>query len=163
MAQGYRNTIPVERVREVFDYNPFTGQLHWRVRASKNTKIGSVPGCVSGGYKIVRFDKALYRQHRVIWAWVYGEQPHLLDHVNGDKTDNRIWNLRPCTYSQNNYNKAAAGCTRRESDGRWIAQISAEGKSFYLGTWENEQLARAAYAGAAKVLHGEYAKQKAPR
>ena len=158
MAEQYTNSIPVERVREVFDYNPLTGNLHWKVRASKNTKLGSVPGCTSNGYKIVRFDKQLYRQHRVIWAWVTGESdPPLLDHRDRDRSNNRFWNLRPASIAENNMNRAAAGVTCRSSDGRWIAQIGAGWKHFYLGTYGTEAEARAAYAGAAVVLHGEFA------
>lgn len=160
MTQGYVNPIPIERVREVFDYNPLTGALLWRIKASKNTILGTEAGCVSENYRLIRFDKQLYRAHRLVWAWVTGKEPPLyLDHIDGNGLNNRFWNLRPATLVENNMNKAATGCTERKSDGRWIAQIGCNKTVYYLGTFPTKLEAMAAYTGAARVLFGSFSRR----
>jgi hypothetical protein len=159
MAEGYVNPVPIERVREVFSYNPLTGNLHWQIKASKNTIIGSVAGCVSGKYRLIRFDKQLFRAHRIVWAFCTGEQPPMyLDHIDGNGLNNRFWNLRPATIAENNRNIPSSGCTQRKCDGKWIAQIACDGRHFYLGTFSTKAEAQAAYIGAGRVLHKEFFK-----
>lgn len=88
------------------------------------------------------------------------------DHINGDKLDNRKANLRSCTVRQNSYNSTKRSDNRsgyrgvcwRANRQRWLAQIIADGKYKYIGTFKTLQEAAQAYNNAAVLLHGEFAK-----
>ena len=79
-----------------------------------------------------------------------------LDHIDGNGLNNKFWNLRPATISENNRNIPSTGCTQRKSDGKWIAQIGFNGTHTYLGTFKTKAEAQAAYIGAGRVLHKEF-------
>lgn len=81
----------------------------------------------------------------------------LVDHVNGDRLDNRRSNLRPTTRSQNmaNLGRGPRG-VRQHTSGKWIARIGFEMKRIYLGVYETKELAEAAYVKKAKELFGSH-------
>lgn len=77
-----RNPPPsYERVRELFDYEPDTGILRWKVKRA-NKEIGDQAGALrDSGYLVVGVDYKLYRVHRIIWLWMTGDEPKaFLDH-----------------------------------------------------------------------------------
>lgn len=162
--------LTAERLREVFDYDPESGALKWKVVTSRRVRVGAEAGCVTkfargGPYRVVRIDKTLYLAHRLVWLHVYGEWPdHEIDHVNRDGLDNRIANLRPASREQNQRNvglskrnksgaKGVCFCKRRK---KWKAGIYA-GQEYRLGMFSTVEEASAAYARAADRLHGPYA------
>ncbi len=106
--QKYIKEVSYERVRELFDYNPETGEVT-RLKTTKPSTgqsvrsklVGKVVRSMSKGYLNVKIDGYPYRLHRIIWLWYYGSFPeHDIDHINRDRADNRIDNLRevsrPC-------------------------------------------------------------------
>ena len=88
-----------------------------------------------------------------------GYLPKLIDHANGDKSDNRITNLRKCTYSQNQRNRNSIGVSIYKGvhwfsrDSKWRASIQIEGKKHFLGSHEVEEDAYKAYLNAAKKFN----------
>lgn len=95
----------------------------------------------------------------------YGSVPTMLDHINGDRADNRIENLRPCTQQENNYNtpgwskkKTPKGVTWAAKDNRWQAQISINGKNTYLGQFKTIEEAEAKVNAVRKAKHGKFAR-----
>ena len=113
-----KEQVSIEYLREALDYNPETGVLTWKVRplrhfkdkratASINTRLAGKPAFTavqSAGYLCGNIEKRQYLAHRVIWAWYHGEWPPedmVIDHVNMDKTDNRIINLELVTLVEN--------------------------------------------------------------
>lgn len=147
-------------------YDPETGQFTWRIRAARRVRIGDRAGSKHSvsGYWIICFDDRRYMGHRLAWlyfhkAWPEGE----IDHINGDKTDNRIANLREATHSQN---KAHSPLQRNNRSGfkgvhkfrnRWIASIRTDRKLTHLGSFATPEEASEAYAKAAKARFGEFA------
>jgi hypothetical protein len=90
-------------------YDPETGSLIWLPRGNArfdNRNAGNIAGAKrSDGYISVGFNNKAYLAHRLIWRFVYGEWPEFeIDHINGDKADNRIENLRACTTAENRRN-----------------------------------------------------------
>lgn len=89
-----------------------------------------------------------------------------MDHINLDKRDNRIANLRLATPAQNNFNHPAkSGCSSRlkgvcwnKDSKKWQAGIKVAGKSYYLGLYDTEESAHAAYIAKAQELFGEFAR-----
>lgn len=151
----------------LFAYGPDTGLITRRVARSHNSLAGCVVGTVDGkGYLHVNVSDKFIRLHRLAWFLVHGEVPRSLDHINNIKTDNRLVNLRPCNQKQNSGNirppkhntsgvKGVSWNTRR---GRWHAQIKIDGKQTYLGGFHDKEEAAAAYASAARLHFGDYAK-----
>ena len=96
-----------DELNALFDYNPETGVLTWKVRRSNRINIGDIVGWLSEkGYLLVTLSNKHYRIHRIIWIMNNGEIPQdfQIDHINGIKADNRLSNLRLATNSQNQCN-----------------------------------------------------------
>lgn len=94
--------------------------------------------------------------HRFVWYLHHGEIAEGLqvDHINLDKTDNRIENLRLVTVDYNNQNRKFRGYSWNKKMGQFKAQILVKGKSMYLGSFDKEEDARAAYINAKLKYHG---------
>lgn len=155
------------RLRELLDYNPETGQLTWKVYKSATAPKGSIAGCPDGrGYRQIRVDHQNYCEHRIVWCYVYGEWPDgWLDHADGNRSNNRIANLRIASKTMNAANSAIRsdntsgykGVSWVKRLGRWKAQIRFEGKTKELGRFDTKEEAARAYALAAAELFGEFA------
>ena len=156
-------TLTQERLRELLDYDPETGIFRWR--ASTGRKAGSEAGCLSHfGYRVIRINDQLYYAHRLIWLYVHGVWPSdQLDHINGVRLDNRLWNLREATNSENQGNRKVTrnglkGAFFRKRNRNWQSKIVKNGKCHSLGCFDTELEAHLAYVAAALRLHGEFAR-----
>jgi hypothetical protein len=154
----------LRRARDKFNYDPESGLLTHRTSHFKS-KIGKVAGGRdNNGYVHVKIKDDSYPAHRIAWLLTYGELPsRFLDHINGDRADNRIANLRLATQSENNQNQRKARSDNKstgilgvhyfpEGD-KYRPRIMVDGKSVYLGLFETEKEARAAYLTAKRLLH----------
>ena len=123
-----------DSIRDVLDYDPETGDLTWKV-ASRGTKAGTIAGCLDHhcGYIKITYQYAHYRAHRIAWFLYHGEQPSIIDHINRDRADNRIANLRSVTQSQNVLNQGKSGVTWQRIRGRRYAMATYKCKSLYTG------------------------------
>ncbi len=150
-----------ERACEVFNYDPETGALTWRVKQGARGVAGASAGRLrSDGYVRVQIDRKKYLNHRVAWLLTHGKWPAAeLDHVNGKPADNRLCNLREATRSENMQNEWRA----RRSNVSGMLGAFKNGKGFnagirtgdgpkYLGYFPSAELAHAAYL-AAKATH----------
>jgi hypothetical protein len=159
--------ISPENVRELFDYDVCTGFLNWKVKPAKCIVVGDRAGIFKKrhGYRHLRYKYKDFLEHRVIWLWCNGSWPeHQIDHINGNRTDNRISNLRQATNAQNGWNAISKkkngglkGAYFKKQTNRWQSTIRHNGSVHYLGCFLTEEEAHAAYAQAATRLHGEYA------
>lgn len=88
--------LTVERLREVLDYSPESGQFIWLISSSPNCKPGQVAGTTTArGYRQIRVDGTTYLAHRLAWLHATGAWPQEhIDHINGITADNRLVNLR---------------------------------------------------------------------
>lgn len=97
--------ITQSKLKELVHYNLETGIFTWKKRTSNRIKIGNVVGNLHKcGYIEMRVDGERCLAHRLAWLYVYGYMPKLIDHINRNKQDNRIKNLREADYSQNALN-----------------------------------------------------------
>lgn len=156
-----------ERLRSLLDYSPETGKFKWLVRRS-NIAAGVAAGTLMcNGYLCIRVDKRLHLAHRLAWLWVTGDAPLLqVDHINGDRADNRFCNLRLATNSQNQQNRRAAQASSstglmgvlnvsrlRGYPKPFKAAIKKNGRLTTLGYFETAEEAHAAYLAAKRVVH----------
>ena len=151
----------------LFNYDKDSGLLTYR-NDTKNKHSGDVAGKKnSDGYLQVKIGKRNYKIHRLVWLYVHGAWPaDLIDHINGDRTDNRICNLREATNTQNLMNSKVQarntcgekGVTWRERDKRWIAACRANGKQNYLGSFFSADEAIQVVREFRTKHHGEFAR-----
>ena len=154
-----------ERLKELFDYNPETGEFIRKIKTNGFSKPGSVAGSLNkGGYVKMSVDKRMYQAHRLAWMYVYGEDPGKLevDHRNHIKNDNRIANLRLSTHIQNGYNREGfsktgyKGVKFHKYSGLYEALITINKKRKYLGYFKTPEEASEAYQKASREHHGVY-------
>ncbi|MDR5802146.1 HNH endonuclease [Caballeronia sp. LZ001] len=104
-----------------------------------------------------------YMHRRLMWLTPGGKVE--VDHINGDRLDNRRENMRLCTRQQNLWNRGRLstntsgfkGVTRASYGSRWVAQIDAHGKHYYIGTYDTPEEAHLAYCSKARQFFGEFA------
>jgi hypothetical protein len=126
------------------------GTLSWR-KGRKQVKAGDTAGCLnSDGYCVVSYNGSQYKIHRLVYAYHTGEWPPLVDHEDGDKSNNRFSNLRVLSYSDNciNTNKSHGKSSYRGVsllNGRPRAFIQVRGRREFLGYFKTEKEAHNAY------------------
>ena len=132
------------------------GKLFWEVSRGSISK-GKLAGTLHhSGYLQVRYKRKGYLLHRLIWFYHYGEWPLYLDHINGDKQDNRIENLRVCSVSQNNANRKSKGVYKRGN--RFVSSIRCNKQYYYLGSFSTSTEAKKAYEKASIEKFGQFAR-----
>ncbi|WP_158219449.1 MULTISPECIES: HNH endonuclease [unclassified Achromobacter] len=164
MSKFQDPTLDASQVESVLDYDAITGEFRWKV-ASRNGAIR--PGCragyVKGGYQVISIRGRHIYAHRLAWLLVTRAWPSLfVDHLNGDKLDNRFANLREATLQVNNQNLHGANARNKTSGllgvtwnrGKWTAQITIPGKGrTYLGRFTDPAMAHQAYLEAKRKYH----------
>ena len=144
-----------------YKYEPLTGVF-------SNIKTGRVAKpSMDSGYVylqvLIQGKPKNVRAHRAAYLIRHNTIPVIVDHINGDKMDNRIANLRPATRSQNGCNQKVVTTSSSgyrgvyQSGCKWVASIRSGGSSLYIGLYDDAETAAAAYDLAAKELHGEFA------
>lgn len=116
------------------------------------------------GYIKGKFNNKPYLEHRLIWFYHYGDWPMYIDHINGDRSDNRVENLRVCTAQQNSFNRKGnrnvtsnyKGVYWHKRDNVWAVEYRKDGKKKFLGYYSDEVVAAKAYDNYVRELHGEY-------
>lgn len=152
-----------QRLKDLLHYCEETGCFTRRV----TKRSGSVAGGLDDkGYIRIRVDGKRYRSHRLAWMYTHGYWPASeLDHINGDRSDNRIANLREASRSENMRNQRVRSDNTSGHKGvywsahksRWVAQIADNGKLIHLGYFTDIDGAIAVYVAAAHRLHGAFA------
>ena len=151
---------------EVLHYDPETGIFRWKIRR-RGIKYHQPAGAPHNmGYRQIMVDKQNYLAHRLAWFMYYGEWPlRLIDHINGNKTDNRISNLRLADHSQNAASRPLGktntsgikGVSWNAAKRKWQASISVNNRTIYLGRFDEIEDAAQAYKRAALSRQGEFA------
>lgn len=166
-----RNDLTLDQIKELLDYDPTTGLLTWRIRAGQpmfNARCAghNVTCRHTQGYLRIGLHYKRYLVHRIVWLLMTGTWPkHQIDHINGNKKDNRWCNLREATYSQNGCNRGKPrnntsglkGVSWHKGQQKWRADISVNGQQQWLGTYTCPAAAHLAYQLATLQLHGNYA------
>lgn len=149
--------ITTQELRERFAYDESTGVLRWAKPRSR-IQVGAIAGRISSkdGYWRIETGGRGYAAHRLIWQYVHGEQPDgEIDHINGNRADNRISNLRVVTRAQNCQNRHNVRSDSKtgvlgacKNGGTYKAEIVKNGVRIYLGRFKTAEAAGAAYNAA---------------
>lgn len=149
-------------------YEPTTGLFRWRRKNGQRGRVGEVAGCPSNeGYIVIRFQRKAYKAHRLAWVFTHGEEPEdTIDHIDGDRSNNRIRNLRLATKMENSRNSKIRTTNRsghkgvcwHKRDQKWRAQICVNYRTIFLGSFNDVDSAAAAYREAAIKYHGQFSK-----
>ena len=158
--------LTVDLLKELFDYDKETGNLIWKRKSSASVKVGDIAGTLKdNGYIYVGINHNSYRAHRLIFLMHKGYLPKTIDHINRDKLDNRIENLRPATVSQNSMNRDITSKNKSGYKGvwwdkhknKWRAVIKTSGERIHLGYFANVEEAGQVMRKAREELHGSFA------
>lgn len=159
--------LTAQKLRSLLSYDSDTGKFLNKIKR-KGVAIGTEAGYINNyGYLVIEISRMPYQAHRLAWLYMTGEWPvELIDHENGNKSDNSWSNLRPASYAQNNANSKTSSRNRSgqrgvlfiEKDNLWRAQLNKNGKPVHLSWHKTFENAKAAYLTASFQHHGEFRK-----
>jgi hypothetical protein len=162
-----------EVLKSILHYNPETGIFTWINKVGRTAFLnGKVAGCVKkdSGYIVIRINYILYRAHRLAWIYTYGDTIfNDIDHIDGNRANNAINNLRECTMSQNICNSKLRvdntsnikGVSFAKNINKWHAYINEKGqKRINIGYFSSKEDAAFAISEAREKYHGAFARHK---
>lgn len=159
-----RTSTTPERLRELFEYNADTGFFK-RKKSGRGITVGRISGCIKAdGYRAISVDRVQYPAHRLVLVFMTGVWPTgQIDHINGNKDDNTIKNLREVDQFTNMQNLRACqigktstkllGAYKNKKSGYWYSQIKVAGKNKHLGCFKTPETAHHAYVVAKRIFH----------
>lgn len=156
--------LTVERVRELFSYDPLTGVLTWNKQPRGRYKQSLTAGAKNtNGHLRTNIDGKAYYNHRIIWFMVYECWPsNEIDHINGNPEDNRLENLRDVSHRTNqenickpsiNNSTGFLGVYWSARDRVFRSQIMTNRRWVCLGSFKDPEDAHQAYLTAKRKLH----------
>lgn len=148
-------------LKQLLDYDSDTGLFLWKTRRSNVAKKGWFSGTQRPeGYLSISIDRKIYLAHKLAWLWVYGDIPPILDHIDENKSNNKINNLRLSNKSLNGLNQSKPHKDSKQlyrgisqtNSGKWMAKYCLNSKQIYLGSFDTEQEAALVYSTATKKI-----------
>jgi len=154
--------VTKEFLRDLYDYQD--GKLFWKVDKG-SARIGDKVGYFDGRYFAAKLNGKRQQVSRLIYMYHYGYMPKIVDHINGNTSDNRIENLREATASGNNHNRAIAKNNKSGIKGvffcnqmnKWKTQITINYKQIHLGYYDDKDLAGLVVSEARNKYHKSFA------
>lgn len=172
-SESFNDEITSETLKEILHYDPNTGVFTWLPRKPTTWMVKTWNSRHAGneaggfglhGYRMIPVSRKSYLAHRLAWLYMTGQWPvDDIDHINGDRKDNRFSNLREATRAQNIYNQSTIraksgyrGVKLHKKTGTYHARIAHEGQAISLGYFETAEMADVAYRTAEKLLRGKW-------
>ena len=160
--------ITQAQVTECFEYRD--GHLYWKRVAHPNKQyLADKPAWSlhKTGYRHVTWMGKVHKVHRLIFLMHHGYLPPEVDHINGDRADNRIENLRAANRSENQCNRPALasntsgypGVSWHKKSKAWLVRVMKNGKTHMVGYFKDLELAGLVSVEARAKFHGQFAHQ----
>jgi hypothetical protein len=153
-----------DELKELLEYKQ--GVLIAKTKYADKVIVGKAVGCMNSlGYIQVRIKNKTYYAHRLVFLYHHGFLPESVDHIDGNKSNNRIENLRAASLHQNNYNVKTPQSNKsgvknvhwNKKNNNWNVTLAANNKSMYFGAFDDLELASLVAQEARNLYHGEYA------
>jgi hypothetical protein len=157
-------SITQDYVKQLFEYRD--GNLYWKVKPRQNVKIGAKAGTLNNiGYFLTKINNKNYLNHRLIFLMHHGYLPKYLDHIDGSPSNNKLENLRPATFFENNWNaklskkntSGVKGVNWHKDMKKWQIRIKTNGKRKSFGLYDDLELAELVAQEARTKYHGAFA------
>ena len=158
-------TLTFEILNELLEYDKSTGNLFQKKKRPK-IQVGTLAGAVTpNGYRYIQLFGRKYASHRLVWLMEHGKFPDMfIDHIDGNKLNNHISNLREVSNKQNTENRGVQknnklgrkGVSFNKKLKKYVAQIQHHGINHYLGLFDSPELAEQAYKHKASELFTHY-------
>jgi len=153
-------------LQETFFYED--GNLIWKHQIGKRNPAGKIAGRNNHGYRMIGLFGKGYMTHRLIFMFHHGYFPPEVDHIDGNKSNNKIENLRAATHSENLKNQKLkssntsgqknVGWAKREQ--RWRVRLTVDGKDKHIGYFKDRELADLVAMEACNLHHKEFSSYK---
>lgn len=149
----------------LFDYRD--GELYWKFSLSSKSPKGTIAGTIKhDDYRRIGLNKKPYLAHRLIFMMHHGYLPEIVDHIDGNRLNNRIENLREATFSQNQHNKKTGknntsgykNVTWNARKRKWLVNIRVNKKDIHIGYFVDIELADLVSQEARDKYHKEFAR-----
>jgi len=159
-------TLTQEYLKSILDYDFDTGIFTWKVNKANRTKVGDIAGWSYNGYREIEINNKAYKAHRLAWLYVYGEMPkNLVDHIDGNRSNNKIANLREATYQENSENYKTPKTNKSgvknvswyKNLNKWVVSISIRKTKKTVGYYDDLELAELVAVEARNKYRGEFA------
>jgi len=157
--------ITKEILNFLFDYK--NGELYWNFSLSCKSPKGTIAGSIKGdGYRRIGLNKKVYLAHRLIYMMFHGYMPEIVDHIDGNKLNNKIENLRSATKSQNCQNQKlpinnVSGYKNvrwNKTKAKWCVNLRLNYKDIHIGYYKDIELADLVAQEAREKYHGKFAR-----
>jgi hypothetical protein len=153
-----------QTLKDLLIYDNETGVFTWK-KARIGITVGKVAGTIKPtGYIVILINKRLYRAHRLAWLYMTGNWPkHEIDHINGNRMDNRFCNLREATKAENNWNRKIRSDSKTGFKnvlsypwGKFYVRIVANKKTYTFGPYSDKEQAVKIAEQKRKEIHGSF-------
>ena len=154
--------IGLSELKSLLRYDQDSGEFFWLVSRGRFARPGKKAGCLLRGYVSIIVNSRPYMAHRLAWLYVNGEWPSEdIDHRDGVRSNNRISNLRDVSRAVNMQNQKKQrkgkalflGVSKGKAASTFRARITIDTETKYLGTFQSEEEAHAAYLAAKRQMH----------
>lgn len=144
----------IKEIEEQLSYNPETGVFTW-IQTEQKRWIGKEAGSInSAGYRQISLKNSVFYAHRLAFCYMTGNWPEKqIDHINGNRSDNRWSNLREVSHLVNSQNRKGKGVTLIKRG--WKAQLTVNYQCKNLGCYATEEEAYAVYLEAKNKYHSK--------
>jgi len=162
-----KTNLTVDELKHFLTYDPTSGEFTRSVQVGPFKKNSVAGTKLNTGYISIRVNGTYFQSHRLAWLYTYGVWPTgYIDHINHNKSDNRICNLRDVSWSENLHNLKSAKVSNKSRllgvspyKNRWIAQIQKDKRKLHIGVFDTPEEAHAAYVLKKQELSLECPKQ----
>lgn len=158
-------------LKSILRYDPETGLFSWAKKIPHSKFVAQAGGLCSQKYWRIKINKRSHKAHRLAWLYAFGEFPQSqIDHINGNKSDNRLCNLRLASNAENQMNRAKAAVTNNsgflgvnfnKEVGKFAARIQINGKRIHIGYFDTPGEASCAYIAKKLELTSFFNPQRA--
>jgi hypothetical protein len=157
-------SLSYDKIHELFEYRD--GSLLWKIKPRNGIQLGQKAGTLNhNGYIHIRLNKKTYQSHRLIFLMHHGYLPEMLDHIDCNRSNNKIENLRPATNMQNQYNQklhpknktGVKGVCFDNAKGKFLAQFRVNRTICKVGHFVTLEEAAKAVQEARSIKHKEFA------